>query len=140
MALRRPSVNSPAWLCQDFLYHQEGAEQWRYVQVKWDGEVFDRVSATFDYSDPPYSDPEQRGGPIVAQVDYSIIGDAVTIEDWWVNWRDEFPLRVASNYLRNCLYPAARKYAVRVNKEAYAFWVSEQFVPTTNSPDDFLYG
>jgi hypothetical protein len=30
---------------------------------------------------------------------------------------------------------------VRVVKdEAYAFWVSEQFFPITNLPDDYLYG
>lgn len=140
MAIRKPGISSPTWLYQDFLYHENGAEQLRYVQVKWDGRAFDRVSETFDYSNPPYSDSEQSGGPIVAQIDYSIIGKTITIDDWQVNWRDEWPLRLASNYLKQCLYPDAKGYVIRVNKDAYAFWVSEQYFPVTNNLDDFLFG
>lgn len=140
MALRKPGIGSPNWLFQDFLYFKDGAEQQRYVQVKYDGEPYQVISETFDYSNPPYSNAEQRGGNIVAQLDYSIIGKSVTIESWDVEWRDEFPLRLAVNYLRQCLYPSSKGYVVRVNKEAYAFWVSEQFFPVTNQPDDYLYG
>jgi hypothetical protein len=140
MAIRRPGINSPTWLYQDFLYHQNGEEQLRYVQVKWDGEIYDRVSQTFDYSNPPYPDADQRGGSIVAQIDYTVIGKTVTIDDWSVNWQDEWPLRLAANYLRQCLYSSAKGYVVRVDKTAYAFWVSEQFNPVTNDPNDFLFG
>jgi hypothetical protein len=140
MAIRRPSINDPAWLFQDFPYLNEGAENLRYLQVKCDGRRFYHTSHSFDYSNPPYSDTDQKGGPIVAQVDYSLVGQAVTIEEWWVNWRDEFPLRLAAQYLRQCLYPSYKNFAVRVNKEAYAFWVSEYFFPTTNDPQDFLIG
>ncbi len=111
------------------------------MQVKYDGLPYTAVSETFDYSNPPYSNAEQRGGDIVAQLDYSIIGQTVTVESWQVNWRDEWPLRLAVNYLRQCLYPRSKGFAVRVLKdEAYAFWVSEQFFPVTNQPDDYLYG
>ena len=140
MAIRRSSISSPNWLFQDFLYFEDGAEQQRYVQVKYDGEPYTVISETFDYSNPPYSNAEQRGGDIVAQLDYSVIGQTITIESWDVEWRDEFPLRLAVNYLRQCLYPSSKGYVVRVNKEAYAFWVSEQFFPVTNQPDDYLYG
>ena len=140
MALRRPSISSPNWLFQDFLYFEDGAEQQRYIQVKYDGEPYAVISETFDYSNPPYSNAEQRGGDIVAQLDYSVIGQSVTIESWDVEWRDEWPLRLAVNYIRQCLYPASKGFVIRVNKDAYAFWVSEQFFPVTNLPDDYLYG
>jgi hypothetical protein len=127
----------------------------RYLQVKWDGEVYTRVSQSFDYSNPPYVGPEQRGGDIVAQVDYTIQGKIITINDWEVNWRDEWPLRLAVNYIIQCLYPAERGYVTRVaggevynqagepiavaGKDPIAFWVSEQFFPVTNLPNDYLY-
>jgi hypothetical protein len=140
MAIRRPSISSPNWLFQDFLYFEDGAEQQRYIQVKYDGEPYTVKSETFDYSNPPYSNAEQRGGDIVAQLDYSVIGQSVTVESWDVEWRDEWPLRLAVNYIRQCLYPASKGFVIRVNKDAYAFWVSEQFFPVTNLPDDYLYG
>ena len=140
MALRKPGIGNPNWLFQDFLYFEDGAEQQRYVQVKYDGEPYTVISETFDYSNPPYSNAEQRGGDIVAQLDYSVIGKSVTIESWDTEWRDEWPLRLAVNYIRQCLYPTSKGYVIRVNKDAYAFWVSEQFKPVTNLPDDYLYG
>ena len=140
MAIRRPSISSPNWLFQDFLYFEDGAEQQRYIQVKYDGEPYTVISETFDYSNPPYSNAEQRGGDIVAQLDYSVIGQSVTIESWDVEWRDEWPLRLAVNYICQCLYPASKGFVIRVNKDAYAFWVSEQFKPVTNLLDDYLYG
>ena len=140
MAIRRPGINNLGWLYQDFLYAKDGVEQLRCVQIKYDGEPYTRISQTFDYSNPPYSDSEQRGGSIVAQIDYTLVGLTVTIDSWDVNWRDEWPLRLASNYIRQCLYPASKGFLVRVNKDAYAFWVSEQFLPLTNLPDDYLYG
>jgi hypothetical protein len=139
MAVRRPSINSLNWLFQDFLYLDADGQQNRYIQVKWDGEPYYRTSETFDYSNPPYSNAEQRGGDIVAQLDYSIIGNTITIESWDVEWRDEWPLRLAVNYLKQCLYPTSKGFVIRVNKDAYAFWVSEQFKPVTNLLDDYLY-
>jgi hypothetical protein len=159
MAIRRPSINSPTWLFQDFLYQpaeMPGAPELRYLQVKWDGEVFERVSQSFDYSDPPFVGPEQRGGSIVAQLDYEIDASTklVTIYNWSINFRDEWPLRLAVNYLTQCLYPTVRDYTVRVvgneaynqagepieqpNNAPYAFWVSEQMFPVTNLPNDYL--
>ena len=155
MAIRRPGINNPTWLYQDFLEFQDGDMQYRYVQVKHDGEIFERVSPSFDYSNPPYSDIEQRGGPIVAQLDYILEGKLVTITDWSVNWRDEWPLRLAVNYLSQCLYPPYAGNVLRVrqgqvynqageainvpSKDAYAFWASERFTPVTNIPGDYLY-
>lgn len=159
MAIRRPSISSPDWLFQDFLYQDAtglGGSELRYVQIKWDGERYTRQSQTFDYSDPPYVGSEQRGGSIVGQIDYEINPSTrlVTIYNWTVNWRDEYPLRLGANYLRQCLYPASKNYIIRVagnqtynqagevieqpNKDPYAFWVSEQFNPLTNRPDDYL--
>jgi hypothetical protein len=157
MAIRRPSIASPEWLFQDFLYQAPellGGPELRYVQVKWDGEPYTRVSQSFDYSNPPYVGSEQRGGDIVAQIDYTVQDKIITINDWSVNFRDEWPLRLASNYLIQCLYPAQRNYVIRVagnevynqagepieqpNRDPYAFWVSEQFFPLTNSPNDYL--
>jgi len=158
MAIRRPSIASPEWLFQDFLYQVSdllGGPELRYVQVKWDGEPYIRASESFDYSDPPYFGSEQRGGDIVAQVDYTIQGKIITINDWSVNWRDEWPLRLAVNYIIQCLYPAERGYVTRVaggevynqagepiavaGRDPIAFWVSEQFFPLTNRSDDYLY-
>jgi hypothetical protein len=140
MAIRRPGINNLGWLYQDFLHFADGQEELRYIQIKYDGEPFTRISQTFDYSDPPYSGLEQRGGPIVAQLDYTKIGQTITIDDWSVNWRDEWPLRLAINYLKQCLYPPSKGFAIRVNKDAYAFWVSEQFTPVSNLSEDYLYG
>jgi hypothetical protein len=141
MAIRRPSINAIGWLYQDFLYTTDGVEQQRYIQVKYDGDPYTVNSETFDYSNPPYSNADQRGGNIVAQLDYSVVGKSVTIEDWDCNWRDEWPLRLAVNYVRQCLYPNSKGFVVRVIKdEAYAFWASEQFFPLTNTPGDYLYG
>ena len=155
MALRRPSINSPTWLFQDFLYQDTPEGQERYVQVKWDGKVFDRTSSTFDYSNPPFPDSLQKGGSVVAQLDYTLSGTLVTITHWSVNWRDEWPLRLAANYLQNCLYPAQRKFVIRVagnevysqagepvetpGHDPYAFWVSEWFQPITNEPNEYLF-
>jgi hypothetical protein len=77
MALRRPSIYSPKWLYQDFLYFANDEEESRYIQVKYDGEQFTRTSQTFDYSNPPYSDSEQRGGSIVAQLNYTKVGKII---------------------------------------------------------------
>jgi hypothetical protein len=159
MAIRRPSISSPEWLFQDFLYQESdllGGPELRYVQVKWDGKPYERVSQSFDYSDPPFVGPEQRGGSIVGQIDYEVNASTrlVTIYSWSVNWRDEWPLRLGVNYVTQCLYPAERGYVIRVagdqvynqagepidvaNRDPYAFWVSEQFFPLTNRPDDYL--
>jgi len=154
MAIRRPSISSPEWLFQDFLYQAIPGSEERYLQVKWDGEVYTRVSQSFDYSDPPYVGPEQRGGNIVAQVDYTVSGKVITINDWSIDWRDEWPLRLAVNYITQCLYPFDKGFVIFVRgqevynqagevisvatKEPYAFWVSEQYNPTTNKPNDYL--
>jgi GH18 family chitinase len=159
MAIRRPSISSPDWLFQDFLYQAAdapGGSELRYLQIKWDGEPYTRVSQSFDYANPPYPDLGQRGGPIVGQIDYELNPSTrlVTIYAWNVNWRDEWPLRLAVNYIVQCLYPGADGYLVRVagnqvytsageaindpTNFPYAFWVSEQFNPLTNSPDDYL--
>lgn len=168
MAIRRPPVNeaigsvvfpNPDWLFQDFLYQESdllGAPELRYIQVKWDDNPYTRVSQSFDYSNPPFVGPEQRGGSIVAHLDYEVNVSTrlVTIYNWSVNWRDEWPLRLAVNYLIQCLYPTTRGYTVRVvgnevynqagepieqpNNSPYAFWASEQFNPLTNNPGDYL--
>jgi hypothetical protein len=139
---------------QDFLYQEGTPDQLRYLQIKWDGEVYKRVSETFDYSNPPFPDIDQRGGEIVGQIDYTISGKLVTINDWNVNWRDEWPLRLGVNYLLNCLYSPEQGYVFRVrgqevynqageaiqvaDKEPIAFWISEYFKPLSNEPDDYL--
>jgi hypothetical protein len=159
MAIRRPSISSPEWLFQDFLYQAAdapGGSDLRYVQVKWDGEIYTRVSQTYDYSNPPFVGSEQRGGSIVGQIDYEVNASTrlVTIYAWNTNWRDEWPLRLAVNYLRECLYPSVKGYVIRVvgdqvynqageaievaGKDPYAFWVSEQFFPISNRPNDYL--
>jgi hypothetical protein len=134
MAIRRPSIYSPTWIFQDFLYLDGSPEQLRYLLVKWDGAVYSKVSQTFDYSNPPYSDAEQRGGNIVARIDYTLNDKLITIDSWEVNWRDEWPLRIAVNYLANCLYNPKKNYVVRVEKTIVdqAFWQSEFFTPTDN--------
>lgn len=107
--------------------------------VKQDGEPFERVSESFDFSNPPFSDEDQSGGPIIARIDYTIEGYLVTIDSWETNWRDEWPLRLAANYLRNCKYREFAGYAIQVPKDAYSFWVSEYYSPFSNDPRTNLY-
>jgi len=134
MAIRRPSVyRQDLFVFQDFLYYEDGPEQGRYILGKYDGEPYELVGQTFDYPSPDF-----RGGAIVSRIDYTVIGEVVTIDSWEVNWRDEWPLRLAAQFLTNCLYTSGKGYVIRVNKEAYPFWVSENFFPLTNEPDDFL--
>ena len=109
MAIRRPSISSPDWLFQDFLYQASdvlGGSELRYLQIKWDGEVFTRRSQSFDYANPPYPTDEERGGPIVGQIDYEVNASTrlITIYSWEVNWRDEWPLRLGVNFIIQCLY------------------------------------
>jgi hypothetical protein len=139
MAIRRPGISSPTWLFQDFLYYEDSPEELRYLVVKWDGEPFERVSETFDYSNPPYSDEDQKGGSIVARIDYTLEGYLITIDSWETNWRDEWPLRLAANYLQNCKYRSEQGYVIQVPKDAYSFWVSEYFRPYSNDPYTNLY-
>lgn len=134
MAIRRPSVYRQSdWVFQDFFFYREGAEELRYAVVKFDGEVAELYKETFDYSSPTLS-----GGPIVARIDYTLVGQAVTINSWELNWRDEWPLRLLVQWLIHCIYRQSLGYTVAVDKEAYAFWVSEMFTPLTNSPSDIL--
>jgi hypothetical protein len=154
MAIRRPSIASPEWLFQDFLYQAIPGAEDRYIQVKWSGEPYTRISQSFDYSNPPYVGSEQRGGDIAAQLDYTLTAGLVTVTGWFVNWKDEWPLRLAMNYLSQCLYPSSKGYLIRAmgdevykqdgtsipvpNKDPYAFLVSEQFMPASNEPYDYL--
>lgn len=134
MAIRRPSVYRQSdWVFQDFPLYQDSGEEGRYAVAKFDGENFELYKQTFDNSDPFLS-----GGPIVARVDYTLVGDAVTIDSWEVNWRDEWPLRLLVQWLVHCIYRRSLGFTVAVNKDAYAFWVSEMFLPLTNSPSDIL--
>ena len=138
MSIRRPAIDDPAWLFQDFLEERDGVTQHRALRVKYDGEVFDRVSETFDYSNPPYPDAQQRGGDIVAEIFYTRVDKLITIDDWYVNWQDDWPLRLAAEYLTRCMYRLSLGYIVRVSKGNYAFWVSEYFRPTDKSPNSYL--
>lgn len=134
MALRRPSVyRENHWIVQDFHYFDGEPEELRFILVKYDGEPYQTVTQTFDSNSPEF-----WGGDIRARLDYSILDKLVTIDHWEVNWRDEWPLRLAINYLANCLYPSKLGYIIRVNKDAYPFWVSEHFFPASNDPDDYL--
>jgi len=134
MAIRRPSVYRQSdWVFQDFPFYEEATEEMRYAVAKFDGEVAELYKETFDYSSPALS-----GGPIVARIDYTLVGQAVTINSWELNWRDEWPLRLLVQWLIHCVYRQSLGYTVAVDKEAYAFWVSEMFTPLTNSPSDIL--
>jgi hypothetical protein len=48
-------------------------------------------------------------------------------------------LRLAVNYIAQCLYPSKKGFLTRVAKDAYAFWASEQFVPLNNLPDSSIF-
>jgi len=136
MAIRRPSVyREREFIFQDFLYLQEDDSQLRYILVKWDGAPYDSVSQTFDYPTPEF-----KGGDVVARLEYMVSGKLVIIEDWWINFRDEWPLRLAIQFLANCLYSPGQGFSIQVRREAYPFWVSENFFPLTNDPEDFLIG
>jgi hypothetical protein len=135
MAIRKPSIYlKNDWVVQDFLYYDAGSEgELRFIQVKWDSEEFQYTKQTFDYLSP-----DRKGGPIIARIDYTINGNLVTVDNWEVNWRDEWPLRLGIQYLVHCLYRTSLGYVIRVDKEALPFWVSEDFDPITNDPEDYL--
>lgn len=134
MALRRPSVyRQDGFVFQDFLYHVDGTSELRYILCKYDGESFTTVGQTFDTAPS-----DLRGGNIICRLDYTVTGKLITIDHWELNWRDEWPLRLTVQYVLNCLYSPWRQYSVRVAKEAYPFWVSENMFPVTNDPEDFL--
>ena len=138
MAIRKPAIDSYNWLYQDFFDFMEDGIEYRHLQVKYDGEPFFRNSETYDYSNPPYSDNQQRGGHIVAEIEYSVAIKLITVLDWTVNWQDEWPLRLAANYLIRCKYRPTLGYVVRVNKEVSPFWVTEQFNPYDNLSNSYL--
>jgi hypothetical protein len=142
MAIRRPGISTSEFYYQDFLDDENNGAEYRHLDIKYaSGEPFQVISQTFDYSNPPYSDLEQRGGGIVGTIYYvklSTNPGTIIIEDWFVNWRDEWPLRLGANYLVNCLYRPGGNYRFLVGKEAYAFWASEQFAPVDNLPDTFM--
>lgn len=134
MAIRRPSVyKQNQFVFQDFFYCEDETSESRYIIAKYDGEAFETVGQTFDYPVP-----DLKGGYQVARIDYTVEGTLVTIDHWEVNWRDEWPLRLAFQFLANCLYSQWQGYSVRVRKDAYAFWASEWFKPLDNEPDGFL--
>lgn len=134
MAIRRPSVYSNRdFVFQDFLFHEDGDVDLRYILAKYDGKPYETVGDAFDYHTP-----DLRGGSVVARVDYEVLDKLVTIDSWEVYWRDEWPLRLTIQFLTNCLYSKGQGYTVRVNKDSYAFWVSERFSPLSNDPDDYL--
>jgi hypothetical protein len=142
MAIRRPGINTSEFYYQDFLDDENIGAEYRHLDIKYaSGEPFQVTSQTFDYSNPPYSDFEQRGGDIVGTIYYiklSTNPGTIIIEDWFLNWRDEWPLRLGSNYLVNCLYKPGGNYSFLVGKEAYPFWVSQFFSPVDNQPDTYL--
>lgn len=134
MAIRRPTVyNQNEFVFQDFSYADDPPREYRYILVKYDGERYESVGQTFDYPSP-----DLRGGSVVARIDYTVEGKLITIDHWEVFWRDEWPLRLAVQFLTNCLYSGGQGYAVRVGKDAESFWVSEWFVPLGNTPGDYL--
>jgi hypothetical protein len=139
MAIRRPSIYSPDWFYQDSLDGEDFPFEYRRITVRdAEGYPYTRKSQLYDYSNPPYANDEQRAGNIVAELYYILAPGVITIEDTYLNWRDEWPLRLAVNYLTNCLYPPGKNYQIQVNKEAYAFWVSESFKPYDNDPESPL--
>jgi hypothetical protein len=150
MAIRRPGISSPRWLFNDFLYLAEPGKESRSLQVILGDEPYVQTPQTPDFSQPPCA---QRGD-VVGQINYEKASQVITITDWEINWRDEFPIRVGVNYLANCLYRSSLGYVLLVagdevyssagdpipvaGRDPYAFWVSENFFPPTNKPDDYL--
>jgi hypothetical protein len=150
MAIRRPSISSPQWLFQDFLYLSEPGKESRFLQVKLRPEPYIQPPGSADLSQPPCA----QWGDIVGQIDYELSDKVVTITNWEVNWRDEYPIRLGVNYLANCLYRSSLGYVLLVagaevyanngepipvaGRDPNAFWVSENFFPPTNKPDDYL--
>lgn len=135
MSIRRPSVfrNNDLIFQDSFYFEDENGEELRYVLAKFDGERFNKSSETFDYAPP-----DSKGGHVVARLDYTLFGKLITIDHWEINWKDEWPLRLAVQYLTYCLYPSSQDYIIRVNKDSYSFWVSEHFIPLSNETDDYL--
>jgi hypothetical protein len=134
MAIRRPSIyRQNLFVFHDFLYYEDGPEQGRYIVGKYDGEPYGLLGETFDFPSPSI-----KGGAVVSRIDYTLVGNLITVEHWEINWRDEWPLRLAAQTLANCIYPESKGFHIRVNKEAYPFWVSENFFPVSNVSDDYL--
>jgi hypothetical protein len=134
LAFRRPSVyRSNDFVFQDFLHSEANGFSFRYILAKYDGYTFTSLGETSDYSAP-----NLEAGHVISRLDYTLSEKLVVIDHWEVYWRDDWPLRLIAQYMRNCLYPSRQGYSVRVNKDAYPFWVSENFLPQTNHPQDML--
>lgn len=135
MSIRRPSVfRVNDIIFQDSLYFDaDNGEQLRCVLAKFDNYRFSRSSETFDYPSP-----DRKGGHVIARIDYTLGGQVVTIDHWEINWRDDWPLRLAAQFLVHCLYPSSQGFIVKVDKDSEAFWVSEYFIPLSNDPSDYL--
>ena len=74
----------------------------------------------------------------VAWIEYEVDGHLVTITNWQHTWRDEWPIRLGFQYIRNCLYKPGQGTVFRVVKDPQAFWVSEGFLPVTGQLGEYL--
>lgn len=134
MSTRRPSYRvRNLFVFQDLLYSDEEDSSLRFLLVKFDGEPYEKTGETSDSSPPDIA-----SGSIVARIDYSLEGSLVTVLQWESVWRDDWPLRLASQHLSRCLYQESKGYVLRVEDEAHSFWVSEGFSPVTNNPSNYL--
>ena len=74
----------------------------------------------------------------VATIEYEVDQNLVTITNWQHTWRDEWPIRLGFQYIRNCLYKPGQGVVFRVVKNPQAFWVSEGFLPVTGQLGEYL--
>ena len=74
----------------------------------------------------------------VAYIEYEVDQNLITITNWQHTWRDEWPIRLGFQYLRNCRNKPGQGTVFRVEKNPLPFWVSEGFLPVTGHADPYL--
>jgi len=74
----------------------------------------------------------------VAVIEYEVDQNLVTVTNWQHTWRDEWPIRLGFQYIRNCLYKPGQGYVLRVVKDPLAFWQSEGFEPVTGKYGEYV--
>ena len=129
MALRTPSRYTPQWYYEPKLEYVEPGDpgiEFRTLTIKlWDWvDIPTRRQDTFNNE--------------VAVIEYEVEGKLITITNWQHTWRDEWPIRLGFQYIRNCLYKPGQGIVFRVEKDPEAFWVSEGFLPVTGKHGLYL--
>ena len=165
MALRSPSRYSPRWYYEDkleylidelgeslFIYNPDFSYPPEYLfnteqnpagfyTIHPSGRVYVECRTLtiklWDQDDIPTRRQDTFNNE-VGWIEYEVDQKMVTITNWQHTWRDEWPIRLGFQYIRNCLYKPGQRTVFRVVKDPEAFWVSEGYLPVTGKFGEYL--